>query len=67
MFATEALKSAGETCENSPTLRKAVEFLLSKRRDDGDWGESYRSCESGVYAQYENAQVVQTAGLASPS
>ncbi|TKA78097.1 Lanosterol synthase [Cryomyces minteri] len=29
--------------------------------DDGGWGESYRSCETGVYSQHENSQVVQTA------
>ena len=61
MFATEALKSAGETCENSHTVRKAVEFLLSKQRGDGGWGESYLSSESGVYTQHETSQVVHTA------
>ncbi|KAK4921608.1 Lanosterol synthase (Oxidosqualene--lanosterol cyclase) [Elasticomyces elasticus] len=28
---------------------------------DGGWGESYRSCETGVYTPHEKSQVVQTA------
>jgi lanosterol synthase len=28
---------------------------------DGGWGETYRSCETGVYCASEQSQVVQTA------
>ncbi|KAF5804686.1 putative lupeol synthase [Helianthus annuus] len=33
----------GKTYYNSPTLRKACAFLLSKQLPDGGWGESYLS------------------------
>ena len=59
MFALEALASVRESYDNSPRVRKACEFLLSKQRDDGGWGESYKSCETGVYVQRES-QVVMT-------
>ncbi len=61
MFALESLASVGETHSNSARVRKACEFLLSKQMDDGGWGESYMSCETGVYTPHEQSQVVQTA------
>ncbi len=60
MFALESLASVGETYENSPRVRRACEFFLSKQMEDGGWGESYRSCETGVYTPHSKSQVVQT-------
>ena len=60
MFALEALASVGETYANSPRVRAACGFLLDKQMADGGWGESYRSCETGVYVPHERSQVVQT-------
>jgi lanosterol synthase len=60
MFAVESLTSVGETYTNSARLRKACEFFLSKQMPDGGWGESYRSCETGVYTPHARSQVVQT-------
>lgn len=60
MFALESLASVGETHSNSPRVRKACEFFLSKQMEDGGWGESYKSCETGVYTPHEKSQVVQT-------
>ena len=60
MFALESLASVGETYTNSARVRKACEFLLSKQKVDGGWGESYKSCETGVYTEHEQSQVVQT-------
>lgn len=45
----------------SPEIRKACEFLLSKQRADGGWGESYKSCETKQWLDHEEAQVVNTA------
>jgi lanosterol synthase len=42
MFATESLALLGETYETSPYSRRACEFLVSKQRADGGWGESYQ-------------------------
>ena len=46
---------------SSESIRKACEFLLSKQMEDGGWGESYKSCETGEYVHHQQSQVVQTA------
>jgi lanosterol synthase len=61
MFALESLHSVGETFENSAVVRKGCQFFIDRQMDDGGWGESYRSCETGVYTEHEQSQVVQTA------
>ncbi|KAF2403058.1 oxidosqualene:lanosterol cyclase-like protein [Trichodelitschia bisporula] len=61
MFALQALRSMGETYANSERVRRACQFFLDRQMDDGGWGESYKSCEDGVYTQHEKSQVVQTA------
>ncbi|KAL2925661.1 Lupeol synthase [Bienertia sinuspersici] len=40
-FAMAALSACNKNYHNSPTVRKACEFLLSKQLSDGGWGESY--------------------------
>ncbi|TIC01122.1 terpene synthase [Wallemia mellicola] len=60
MFALESLSSVGEHYDNSEKVKKACEFLLSKQKEDGGWGESYLSCELEEYTHHENSQVVQT-------
>ena len=52
-FGLEAFAAVGETALNSNEARKACEFLLSKQREDGGWGESYLSCQDKVYSQLE--------------
>ncbi|KAI9828342.1 MAG: Lanosterol synthase (Oxidosqualene--lanosterol cyclase) [Thelocarpon impressellum] len=61
MFALESLASVGETYENSERMRRGCDFLLGKQMDDGGWGESYKSCETGVYTPHAQSQVVNTA------
>lgn len=41
MFALEALSLAGETYNNSASIRKACAFLVDHQMDDGGWGETY--------------------------
>ncbi|KAJ7224460.1 terpenoid cyclases/protein prenyltransferase alpha-alpha toroid [Mycena pura] len=59
-FALESLALVGETYATSDSSRKACEFLLSKQRADGGWGESYKSCEIGKWVEHEDTQMVQT-------
>lgn len=61
MFALESLASVGESYESSAQVRKGCEFLIAKQREDGGWGEDYRSCEEKRYVQHETSQVVHTA------
>ena len=44
MFALESLSLVGETYETSDSARRACDFLVSKQRADGGWGESYKVC-----------------------
>jgi len=59
-FAVEALIEAGESL-SSPTIQKAVQFLVSKQQEDGGWGETFESCSLRKYTQNPKSQVVNTA------
>ncbi|KAI4687077.1 uncharacterized protein J4E84_005448 [Alternaria hordeiaustralica] len=61
MFALESLKCSGEQYSNSERVRRACQFFLDKQMEDGGWGETYKSCETGVWQQHPRSQVVQTA------
>jgi len=62
MFAVESLATQGETYANSERVRRACNFFLGKQNEDGGWGESYKSCETGVWTPHpDGSQVVQTA------
>nr|GAT42521.1 terpene synthase [Mycena chlorophos] len=60
MFALESLSLAGETYDNSPSVKRACDCLVSKQMADGGWGETYRSCIEQEYIHHESSQVVQT-------
>lgn len=61
-FAVGGLTAYGKTYKNSPALRKACKFLLSKQLPDGGWGESYLSSSNKVYTNIEGnkSNLVQT-------
>ncbi|KAI5659148.1 hypothetical protein M9H77_27941 [Catharanthus roseus] len=61
-FAVEGLVACGKTYQNSSTLRKACQFLLSKQLPDGGWGESYHSSSKKIYTNLEGnkSNLVQT-------
>ncbi|XP_031373980.1 cycloartenol synthase-like isoform X2 [Punica granatum] len=42
-FGVKGLVAGGKTYENSSSIRRACNFLLSKQLDSGGWGESYLS------------------------
>jgi lanosterol synthase len=52
MFALESLASVGEIYENSERVRRACQFLLDKRMDDGGWGESYKVSPLPYYSRF---------------
>lgn len=65
MFALESLASVGETYKNSERARRGCEFLLAHQREDGGWGESYKSCEDSEWREHpDGSQVVNTAWAA---
>jgi len=58
-FGIEALVAVGE--KDSPQVRKACEFLVSKQNAEGGWGETFQSCVTKEYCDNEETQVVNTA------
>lgn len=62
MFAMECLGCLDESYENSSAQYRACEFFVGHQNEDGGWGESYMSCELGVWTDHpEGSQVVNTA------
>jgi lanosterol synthase len=61
MFALESLHSVGETYTTSERVRRGCQFFIDRQMEDGGWGETYKTCETGIYTQHEQSQVVQTA------
>lgn len=64
-FGIEGLMAAGEQgyYSDAPSYRikKACEFLVSIQREDGSWGESYRSSVEKKYIPHETGQIINTA------
>jgi len=62
-FGIKGLVATGSTYETCSSLRKAVNFLLSKQMACGGWGESYLSSQKKKYIQLEGNEphVVNTA------
>ncbi|KAH7839805.1 hypothetical protein Vadar_009106 [Vaccinium darrowii] len=61
-FALGGLTAAGSTYNNSQSVRRGVQFLLSIQNEEGGWGESQESCPSMTYKPLEGnrTNVVQT-------
>lgn len=64
-FGIEGLLCAGrEGYENNKpfkAIQEGCEFLLSKQRADGSWGESFESCVQHKYIEHEDGQIINTA------
>ena len=62
-FGIKGLVATGSTYETCSSLRRAVNFLLSKQMACGGWGESYLSSQKKKYIQLEGNEphVVNTA------
>ena len=68
MFALESLATQGETYANSERVKQACRFFLDRQNEDGGWGESYKSCETGIWSPHpDGSQVVQTAWVCERS
>ncbi|PKI32995.1 hypothetical protein CRG98_046610 [Punica granatum] len=62
-FGVKGLVAGGKTYENSSSIRRACNFLLSKQLDSGGWGESYLSSHNKVYTNLpgNKSHIVNTA------
>lgn len=63
MFALECLHLAGHFYSNSPAVRKACEFLVSKQSSEDDgWGEAFESCikNKWIDTKIGRSNIVQT-------
>lgn len=62
-FGLEALACMGRRYDCGTAgieVKKACEFLLSRQREDGGWGEDFASCEQRCYVEADTSQVVNT-------
>lgn len=59
-FALESLATVGLTYNTSVHARRACDWLASKQKPDGGWGEHSSSCELHEYVQHDKSQVVNT-------
>ena len=59
-FGIEGLLASGHK-NDSPAVQKACDFLLSKQRADGSWGESFESCVQHKYIEHEDGQIINAA------
>ncbi|XP_052136648.1 achilleol B synthase-like [Oryza glaberrima] len=60
-FAIKGLVAAGRTYQNSSSIRKACNFLLSKQLTTGGWGENYICCQVEEYVDSGRPHAVNTA------
>ena len=60
-FALESLATVEQTYQTSINARQACDWLVSKQKSDGGWGEHASSCELQQYVQHKESQVVNTA------
>ena len=60
MFGIQGLLATG-AIHNDPAIAKATNWLLSKQREDGGWGEHFQGCLSREYIEHTQSQVIQTA------
>ncbi|KAH1264006.1 Cycloartenol synthase 2 [Glycine max] len=62
-FGIKGLIDAGKSYQDSQSIRRGCEFLLSKQQLCGGWGESYIACQQKVYTNLEGnkSHVVNTA------
>jgi hypothetical protein len=56
-FAVKGLFASGRTYDNSSSIRKACDFLLSKQQPTGGWGETYLSSENQVTVIFNNVTI----------
>jgi lanosterol synthase len=57
---TEALLAAGVPATD-PAIARAAEWLLTKQKDDGGWGEHWKSCMTDTYVEHPESQAAMTA------
>lgn len=60
MFALESLSMVGETYRTSERAKRACDWLISKQKEDGGWGESYKVRWIALVVQRRLMCVVQS-------
>jgi lanosterol synthase len=56
----EALRATGVPASD-PAIARAAEWLISKQKQDGGWGEHWKSCMTDTYVEHPESQAAMTA------